>query len=88
MTIRRKPATPAQHAAQEAFLSGAPDAAPRPTLAGPATKLKGQPKGHKRQITITLAPHLLVAVDKAAEERGQSRTAFIAAAIYESLRNG
>jgi hypothetical protein len=86
MTIRRKPATPSQQAAQEAFLSGAPDSGPR---AVPRTaEVKGQPRGNKRQITITLAPHLLLAVDKAADERGQSRTAFIAAAIYDSLRNG
>jgi hypothetical protein len=87
MTIRPRPLSTQRLAQQEAFLSGAPDSAPAQLAnAVPALKPKGQPKGHKRQITITLAPHLLAAVDEAAVERGVSRTAFIAAAIYESLR--
>jgi len=57
----------------EGFISGAPDAAaPR----------KGVIKGKKEQITLTLAPELLVKVDALAKRMGQSRAAVINLAIF------
>ena len=81
MAIQRKPKTgPA--AAEDAFIQGAPDA----SKAAPAAAYeKGIPKGHKRQITLTIAPELLRKVDEVAKRTGQARAAVINMAIFRAL---
>jgi hypothetical protein len=61
------------------FISGAPDA---------EVKLKGVKKGNKRQISLTIAPTLLVKIDDLAEELGQTRAALINMAIYRAVEHG
>lgn len=61
------------------FISGAPDAEVKP---------KGIKKGNKRQISLTIAPALLVKIDSLAEELGQSRAAVINMAIYRAVEHG
>ncbi len=58
----------------DAFISGAPD----------ATR-KGVMKGNKEQISLTLAPEMLVRVDALAQRMGQSRAAVINLAIFRLL---
>lgn len=60
----------------EAFMNGAPD----------ASDPKGIPKGHKRQVSITIAPELLRQVDERSEEMGLGRSAFVAMAVYQALQ--
>lgn len=76
MTITKpKPkATPAA----DAFISGAPD----------AEKPRGVKKGNKQQISLTIAPPLLVKIDELAAELGQSRAAVINMAIYRAVEHG
>ena len=71
-----KPAT------ADAFISGAPDAAPVPKVA------KGVMLGNKRQITLTIAPELLARVDELAGQIGQSRAAVINLAIRQAVERG
>lgn len=61
----------------EDFVKGAPDAA-----------RKGVRKGKKEQITLTIAPELLVRLDEFASQRGQSRAAMINMAIFEFVSRG
>lgn len=84
MAIQRKPK--ASEAAAQAFVTGAPDAGSGSTSNAPYEK--GLPKGHKRQISITIAPELLRQVDERAEQMGTGRSAFIAMAIYRALQAG
>lgn len=63
----------------EQFISGAPDAEVRP---------KGVKKGNKQQISLTIAPALLVKIDEMAAELGQSRAAIINMAIYRAVEYG
>ena len=65
--------------AADAFISGAPDAEARP---------RGVKKGNKQQISLTIAPALLVKVDEMAAELGQSRAAIINMAIYRAVEHG
>lgn len=65
--------------ATDAFISGAPDAEVRP---------RGVKKGNKQQISLTIAPALLVKVDELAAELGQSRAAIINMAIYRAVEHG
>jgi len=81
MVIQRKPRT-ASNAAADAFVGGAPDAAA--TVEKP-TYDKGIQKGHKRQVSITIAPDLLRQVDERADAMGTGRSAFISMAIYKAL---
>ena len=81
MSIQRKPKTAQATAAQDAFIQGAPDA----SKAAPAAYEKGIPKGHKRQITLTIAPELLRKVDEVAKRTGQARAAVINMAIFRAL---
>ena len=67
-------------AAVEAFISGAPDSQ--------TTKPKGVMKGHRQQITLTIAPALLARVDELAAELGQSRAAVINLAIHRAVEQG
>jgi hypothetical protein len=83
MSIQRKPKTAPATAAQDAFIQGAPDA----SKAAPAAAYeKGIPKGHKRQITLTIAPELLRKVDEVAKRTGQARAAVVInMAIFRAL---
>jgi len=69
-------------ATAEAFISGAPDAAPT------AKAAKGVMLGNKRQITLTIAPELLAMVDELAAQIGQSRAAVINLAIRQAIERG
>ncbi len=69
-------------AAADAFISGAPDAAPAVKV------VKGVMLGHKRQITLTIAPELLARVDELAAQIGQSRAAVINLAIRQAVERG
>lgn len=79
-----KPATPlaAASAAADAFISGAPDSA------APAPKVPGVKKGNKQQISLTIAPALLLKVDELAEQLGQTRAAVINLAIHRAVQHG
>ena len=46
---------------------------------------KGIQKGHKRQISLTIAPELLQRVDELAKRTGQGRAGIINLAIYRAL---
>jgi len=87
MAIQRKPKSVpavAAPAAVDAFVGGAPDARPaEPSSQG--IYEKGIPKGHKRQISLTIAPDLLRKVDEIAERTGQARAAVINLAIFRAL---
>lgn len=80
MSIQRKPKA-VTSTAQDAFIQGAPDAG----NASPTGHEKGVPKGHKRQITLTIAPDLLRQVDEVARRTGQARAAIINMAIFRAL---
>ncbi|MBM6431435.1 hypothetical protein JQC70_40460, partial [Burkholderia contaminans] len=71
------------NAAADAFIQGAPDAGS--AAATPTVYEKGIPKGHKRQITLTIAPELLRKVDDVAKRTGQARAAVINMAIFRAL---
>jgi hypothetical protein len=62
----------------EAFISGAPD----------AEKPRGVRKGNRQQISLTIAPDLLLKVDALAAKLGQSRAAVINMAIYRAIESG
>jgi hypothetical protein len=63
----------------DAFISGAPDSELKP---------KGVKKGNKQQISLTIAPGLLIKIDGLAAELGQSRAAVINMAIYRAVEHG
>ena len=69
-------------AAADAFISGAPDAAPAVKV------VKGVMLGNKRQITLTISPELLARVDELAAQIGQSRAATINLAIRQAVERG
>lgn len=81
MTIYRKAKPMSIEAAADAFVTGAPDAG----KTKPLSYDKGLPKGHKRQISLTIAPDLLRRVDERAESMGTGRAAFISMAIFKAL---
>lgn len=82
MIIQRKPKSTAD--AENAFIVGAPDAGHIPEE-DVATYEKGIAKGHKRQITLTIAPDLLRKVDEMAKRTGQARAAIINMAVYQAI---
>lgn len=92
MAIQRKPKA-AESQAADAFIAGAPDAkatAPAGPAALPSPVAgdnysKGVAKGHKRQITLTMAPHLLRRVDEMAQRIGQTRAGIINLAVSRAL---
>ena len=61
------------------FIAGAPDAREGP-------EVQGVRKGRRRQITLTISPPILAAVDHQAQRMGQSRAAVINLAIYQFLQ--
>jgi hypothetical protein len=92
MSIQRKPKV-AESRAADAFIAGAPDAkgtaqaapAARPSSAAGDDYNKGVAKGNKRQITLTMAPHLLRRVDEMAQRTGQTRAGIINLAVSRAL---
>lgn len=60
----------------DAFISGAPDATP---------KLRGVKKGNRQQISLTIAPALLMKLDRLAESQGLTRSAAISMAIHRAI---
>jgi len=84
MAIQRRPKV-TEAAAQEAFIAGAPDAARSEPTSAPGTYDKGIAKGHKRQISLTIAPEILRRVDEIAKRTGQARAAVINMAIYRAI---
>lgn len=85
MTItipKKKAATKIDQAAADAFISGAPDSA------ASAPKARGVKKGNKQQISLTIAPALLLKLDELAEQLGQSRAAVISMAIHRAIEHG
>lgn len=80
ITTRPKPqantAPTPPDAAVDAFISGAPDATP---------KLRGVKKGNRQQISLTIAPTLLMKLDKLAESQGLTRSAAISMAIHRAI---
>lgn len=64
----------------DAFIAGAPDSA--------KAKPRGVKKGNRQQISLTIAPALLVKIDGLAAQLGQSRAAVINMAIYRAVENG
>lgn len=74
-----KPNMKSAAAGVESFISGAPDAVAKP---------RGVKKGNRQQISLTIAPALLVKVDGLAAQLGQSRAAVINMAIYRAVENG
>lgn len=86
MTITKKPVKSmpaASEAAADAFISGAPDAA----VVTPGSPRRVR-KGHKVQITLTIAEPLLDRVDELASQIGQSRAAVINLAVMQMLQSG
>lgn len=82
MAITKKPIKPvsgASSAPADAFISGAPDAAPGPRRVR---------KGRKVQITLTITEPLLARVDELAVHLGQSRAAVINLAVMQMLQTG
>lgn len=83
MAITSKPkpkaAPVADEAAAAAFISGAPDAAPKAQAARRETK---------KLISLKIAPTLLERVDQLAAELGQSRAAVINLAIHRAVERG
>lgn len=75
MTITK----PKPKATADDFIAAAPDSAP---------KARGVKKGNKQQISLTIAPALLVKIDNLATELGQSRAAVINMAIYRAVEHG
>ncbi len=70
---------PKPKATADDFIAAAPDS---------EVKAKGVKKGNKQQISLTIAPALLVKIDNLAAELGQSRAAVINMAIYRAVEHG
>lgn len=67
--------------AEAEFIGAAPDA-----TAQNEPPIQGVMRGNKRQITLTLPPHILPKIDAAAAEIGISRAGWIALAISKMLK--
>lgn len=79
---KRPPKAPEKNLAEDAFISGAPDAGsekPSP---------KRVRKGKKIQITLTISEPLLDRVDELADQLGQSRAGVINLGIVQMLERG
>jgi hypothetical protein len=93
MSISRKPkAASSAPDKADAFIAGAPDASTVATsIASNASTAssyeKGIAKGHKRQISHTIAPDLLRRIDQTAARSGQGRAAIINLAIFRFLES-
>jgi hypothetical protein len=72
MTINRGTSARKGNQDVDTFIGKAPD-----------TARKGVIRGRKEQITLTIAPELLMNVDEIANRMGQSRAGLINRAIYE-----
>lgn len=80
---KRPPKAPEKNLAEDAFISGAPDAGSE-TKAPP----KRVRKGKKIQITLTISEPLLDRVDSLADQLGQSRAGVINLGIVQMLERG
>lgn len=69
-------AVPPATKGEDGFICDAPD----------AQKATRRKRGRKEQISLTLKPELIEQVDQVAEAMGQSRAAWISAAIYRALQ--
>ena len=83
MTIIKQPISVKNDAAQEAFISGAPDAGQ--AVADPVRRVR---KGRKVQISLTLNEAMLDRIDEMAKRVGQSRAALINLAVTQMLQSG
>lgn len=68
---------------EDKFILSAPDADPSQD-----PEIKGVMRGNKRQISLTLSPTMLPLIDKAADEFGISRAAWISMTISKALKRG
>ncbi|MBF0857045.1 MAG: CopG family transcriptional regulator [Gluconobacter albidus] len=84
MAILKRPQRPTPPSVEDTFIAGAPDGGIF-THSTPEAYNKGIPKGHKRQISLTIAPELLKRVDEIAKRTGQARAGIINMAIYRAL---
>ncbi|WP_261764193.1 ribbon-helix-helix domain-containing protein [Kozakia baliensis] len=84
VAILKRPQRPTSPSVEDAFIAGAPDGGIS-TNSTPEAYNKGIPKGHKRQISLTIAPELLQRVDEIAKRTGQARAGIINMAIYRAL---
>ena len=91
MSISRKPkAASSAPDKADAFIAGAPDAPTAEATSATSNASsyhKGIAKGHKRQISHTIAPDLLRRIDETAARSGQGRAAIINLAIYRFLES-
>ena len=67
---------------EDKFILGAPDAESQSE-----PEVKGVMRGNKRQISLTLSPGMLPLIDKAADEFGISRAAWISMTIAKALKS-
>ena len=91
MAITRRPPAatkPVNDAAADAFINGAPDAAPaKPApAAAPASARSNVVRGKQLQVTFALPAELLVKVDDAADGLSISRAAFIKQALTRAVQ--
>ena len=84
MSILKRPQRPTPLSVEDAFIAGAPDGGISANST-PEVYNKGIPKGHKRQISLTISPELLRRVDEIAKKTGQARAGIINMAIYRAL---
>lgn len=83
MAITKRPPKPPQKSqAEDAFISGAPDAGSEKV---PPKRVR---KGKKIQITLTISEPLLDRVDELADQLGQSRAGVINLSIVQMLERG
>lgn len=61
----------------EEFIDGAPDG---------SRKVPGVVRGNKQQISLTIAPELLLQVEEMAAEMGQTRAGLINMAVYRLIQ--
>lgn len=89
MAIKPRPTAAAPADKLDQFIAAAPDAAAaeKPAPAG-LTGKKGKisMRGDKAQISLIIAPELLLAVDAAAEADRRSRNAMISILMEEALK--
>jgi len=67
---------------EDKFILSAPDADPSRD-----SNVKGVMRGNKRQISLTLSPGMLPLIDKAADELGISRAAWISMTLSRALKD-
>lgn len=81
MTIKKRPGS----RSADAFIAGAPDAGAPDTSTTPGAPRKKVMKGKREQISVTVPPGLVEAMDRLANRMGVTRAAIINMAISELL---